>query len=76
MERHFILWSIARGVVIDEEWPSFWEKSPEICRQITEATITGLVDLHAIDYRKSELATIGNPEGFMTRQVHGMDQTI
>ncbi len=67
----FYIMEYRSGVVIDEEWPSFWEKSPEICRQITEATITGLVDLHAIDYRKSELATIGNPEGFMTRQVHG-----
>lgn len=59
------------GVVLDTDVPTGLELTPEICRDISEAMIDRLVDLHSIDVREAGLDVFGHPEGFMERQVKG-----
>ncbi len=45
--------------------------TPEKKRQVDEALIDTLADLHAFDYQKAGLADLGKPEGYIGRQVSG-----
>lgn len=59
------------GVVLDTEFPSGTEATAELGRKISEKMVDTLVELHAIDYKKTALADMAKPEGFMERQVNG-----
>ncbi|MFV8826715.1 phosphotransferase family protein [Alkalihalobacterium sp. APHAB7] len=69
--RPFFIMERRRGIVIDTEFPSNIEVTPEICRSISETMINTLVDLHSVDYRSTRLVEMSRPEGFLERQVHG-----
>jgi aminoglycoside phosphotransferase (APT) family kinase protein len=45
--------------------------SAEKKRQVDEALIDTLADLHAFDYQKAGLADLGKPEGYIGRQLSG-----
>lgn len=60
-----------RGVVLDDRFPPDYDPTPARCAAITEAVVTALVDLHAIDWRAAGLADLGRPDGFLARQVSG-----
>jgi aminoglycoside phosphotransferase (APT) family kinase protein len=59
------------GVVADRRWPAVYEQTPENGRKMSEALVDTLVALHAVEYRGTELESIGRPEGYMERQVTG-----
>jgi aminoglycoside phosphotransferase (APT) family kinase protein len=44
---------------------------PALMRSISEATVDGLADLHAVDWRAAGLEDLGRPEGYVARQVEG-----
>lgn len=63
-----------RGVILDREWYSGWPEDPALRRRICEALVATLVELHAVDYQSAGLAGIGQPEGYLQRQVNGWIQ--
>lgn len=67
----FFLMERKHGVVIDSEFPADVKATPELCRRLSELMVDRLVELHSIDYTKTELTHMSKPEGFMERQVHG-----
>ncbi|QPA31865.1 phosphotransferase family protein [Thermaerobacillus caldiproteolyticus] len=70
----FFLMERRKGIVLDTEFPSHINPTREICRNISETMIDTLVELHRLDYKKTRLAEMVKPAGFMERQVHGWIQ--
>ncbi|WP_078547493.1 phosphotransferase family protein [Litchfieldia alkalitelluris] len=67
----FFIMERKKGIVIDTEFPSSIEATPDLCRRISEIMVEQLVELHRIDYMNTELTKLSHPDGFMERQVHG-----
>ncbi|AJD90211.1 aminoglycoside phosphotransferase [Jeotgalibacillus malaysiensis] len=67
----FFIMERKRGIVLDTSFPEGVEVTPEVCRSLSQTMVDRLVELHAIDYTKTGLVEISNPDGFMERQVHG-----
>ncbi|QHJ71932.1 phosphotransferase family protein [Planococcus halotolerans] len=67
----FFVMERRHGIVLDTEFPAGTEATAELGRKISEKMVNTLVELHAIDYKKTELAEMAKPEGFMERQVSG-----
>jgi aminoglycoside phosphotransferase (APT) family kinase protein len=67
----FFLMERRRGIVIRDVAPPELCAIPEHPRMVSEAFIDCMVRLHAIDVSRKELRTLGKPEGFLERQVHG-----
>jgi len=53
-----------KGVVLDET----------TMRRISEGTVDGLAELHAVDYAAAGLGDLGHPEGYVARQVTGWSE--
>lgn len=51
--------------------PALQGHSPSTYRQMSEAFIDTLADLHAVDYQAIGLGNFGKPEGFLQRQITG-----
>lgn len=67
----FIVMERKRGIVLEDKFPEGVEVTKELCRNISESIVDGLVALHAVDYTKTKLKDITKPEGFLKRQVEG-----
>ena len=57
------------GVALTDTLPDGYPDQPEAARQIGEAVIDALADLHSVPYREAGLDGFGKPEGFLERQV-------
>jgi aminoglycoside phosphotransferase (APT) family kinase protein len=62
----FFVMERRRGVVLRSELPPQFEP-----RAVSEAFLSALVRLHAIDVSSGELSALGRPEGYVERQVRG-----
>jgi aminoglycoside phosphotransferase (APT) family kinase protein len=63
-----------KGVVVTLRQPfapALQGHSPSTYRQMAEAFIDTLADLHAVDYQAIGLGGFGRPEGFLQRQITG-----
>ncbi|MGB0522327.1 MAG: phosphotransferase family protein [Flammeovirgaceae bacterium] len=67
----FYLMERAKGVILRGQVPKGITLSPEVMKDLSEATVDNLVDLHAIDLQESGLIELGKPEGYVKRQVEG-----
>ncbi len=67
----FYLMERRNGLIIRGKSPEVLENSPELQRKVCESFIENLVNLHALDYQKIGLETLGKPEGYAIRQVEG-----
>ncbi|MHA6252223.1 phosphotransferase family protein [Oceanobacillus sp. CAU 1775] len=67
----FFIMERRKGIVLDTEFPKGYVYKPSDGRKISELMVDKLVDLHQVDYRKTDLLQISKPEGFMERQVGG-----
>jgi aminoglycoside phosphotransferase (APT) family kinase protein len=68
----FYLMERVRGVILrHQKAPEGLDLNPGRMRALSEATVDGLVDLHAVDYREVGLEDLGHPEGYVQRQVEG-----
>jgi aminoglycoside phosphotransferase (APT) family kinase protein len=67
----FFLMERKHGVLLDTDFPEGVEVTEDLCKGISETMVDRLVSLHNIDYKKTRLANMTKPEGFMERQVHG-----
>lgn len=71
MERHFYLMEKKEGVVLDNSLPKEFENRADTGRLVSNAVVETLVKLHAVDYVAAGLSSIGYPDGYLSRQVHG-----
>lgn len=60
-----------RGLILRRGAPKGFDLSPARARALSESTIDGLAELHAVDYAAAGLADLGKPEGYVIRQVTG-----
>jgi aminoglycoside phosphotransferase (APT) family kinase protein len=71
MERPFYLMEKKDGVVLDDSLPKEFENHAGTGRLVSNAVVETLVKLHAVDYEAAGLSSIGYPDGYLSRQVHG-----
>src|SRR5437868_9212406 len=70
----FYLMERRRWLVIRREMPREIEESLPLRRQISEAMVDALAALHAVDMDLSGLAYLGEPVGFVGRQMCGWSE--
>ncbi len=70
-EKFFIMEQI-KGLGIDKKLPV--EMNEEQHKQLCQNFINGLVELHEIDIKESELASLGKPQGYAERQLEGWQE--
>jgi aminoglycoside phosphotransferase (APT) family kinase protein len=70
----FYIMERRKGVVVMLRQPfpaALQGHSPDTYRQMAEAFIDTLADLHAVDYQAIGLGSFGKPQGFLQRQITG-----
>lgn len=67
----FFVMARQHGVVVRRSLPDVYTSFPDAPRQMSEALIDALADLHQVDYAALGLGTLGKPEGFIIRQIEG-----
>jgi aminoglycoside phosphotransferase (APT) family kinase protein len=65
----FVMSFVDGDVVRRNGLPEAFAAQPESHHAVGEGLIDTLVDLHAVDWRSTPLATMSHPEGFLARQV-------
>lgn len=71
----FYVMSFADGPVVTTRTPAPLD-APQTRRQIGEALVDTLADLHAVDWRAAGLQDMGRPEGFNERHLRRMRRLI
>lgn len=69
------LMSFVAGPVVTTETPAPLS-TPATRRQIAEALIDTLADLHQVDWRAAGLSGLGRPDGFNARHLHRMARLV
>ncbi|WP_431800622.1 phosphotransferase family protein [Halobacillus andaensis] len=67
----FFIMERRHGLVFNTEFPEEAEGSAELGEKVSKTMVEQLVELHSINYEKTELRRMVKPDGFMERQVHG-----
>ena len=68
---HFHVLERRFGIVIREAFPDRVLRDPACARRLGEMIIDTLADLHRVEPDAVELADLGRPDGFVTRQLSG-----
>ncbi len=69
----FFVMEPLRGAIFRRTPPPGVTITPEIARTLSEVTVDGLVELHAVPLGP-EMESLGKPEGFVERQVRGWSE--
>ena len=67
----FYLMEPIRGMIVRRDPPAGVPFPPETARRLSEAFLDNLVRLHRLDYAAIGLTDLGNPQGYLERQVKG-----
>lgn len=67
----FYVMERAQGVILRAKWPAQLTLDAPRMKHLSEVLLDTLAEIHAIDVTQGELATLGKPEGYNTRQVKG-----
>ena len=67
----FFVMERRHGIVLDTGFLDEKDSTGEIGRKISEIMVDKLVELHAINYKKTVLVDMVKPDGFLERQVQG-----
>ena len=67
----FYLMERVRGVILRNNAPDGIDLTSTLMRDLSEAAVDRLADLHALDIERTGLHQLGKPEGYVTRQVTG-----
>jgi aminoglycoside phosphotransferase (APT) family kinase protein len=70
----FYVMERVQGVILRERLPAGIDISPGMMRQVCEALVDTLAELHSVDYMSAGLVELGKAEGYVARQVHGWAQ--
>ena len=67
----FFVMERRRGVVVRRSMPSAFAAMPDAPHRMSAALVDALAEFHAVDYRAIGLSDLGQPQGFITRQIEG-----
>lgn len=67
----FFVMERRNGLVIRRSMPPEYAGMTDAARQLSFALVDALVDFHAVDYQAIGLGDLGEPEGFINRQIEG-----
>lgn len=67
----FFIMERRHGVILRDAIPASIAAEPDYPRRISEAFIDCMARLHTIDLERNGLLSLGKPEGFVERQLHG-----
>ena len=70
----FYVMERVRGVVLRGTRPKGVDLDEITMRRLSESTVDGLGELHAVDYAAAGLGDLGHPEGYVKRQVDGWSE--
>ena len=70
----FYVMERVQGVILRERLPAGVNVPPAVMREVCEALVDTLAELHGVDYKSAGLAELGKVEGYVARQVHGWAQ--
>ena len=78
----FYLMEPVHGIIIRRDPPAAMNFAADTARRLSEAFVANLAELHRLDYGAIGLGGIGNPDGYLERQVkgwteryHGLERT-
>src|SRR5258708_540348 len=67
----FYVMERVRGIILRAHPPKGLELSPETMRRLSETFVENLVEIHQVDYQVAGLGDLGQPSGYVSRQVEG-----
>lgn len=67
----FYVMERVQGLIVRSRLPKGFSPSPDQFRQMSTALVDTLVELHQVDYSAVGLGDLGNPVGYVERQVQG-----
>jgi aminoglycoside phosphotransferase (APT) family kinase protein len=67
----FLVMERRHGVVVRRSIPPIYGHFPDAPHRMSEALVDALADFHAVDYAAIGLETLGQPAGFISRQIEG-----
>jgi aminoglycoside phosphotransferase (APT) family kinase protein len=67
----FFIMERRHGMVVRDKIPEELAKFPDYPARVSRGLIDCLIELHSIDIYEHGLESLGRPEGFLERQVHG-----
>ena len=71
LEAPFYLMERVEGTILRASTPQEAMPSPEQFKSLSSSLVDTLVELHQLDYKAIGLGDLGNPEGYIERQVVG-----
>lgn len=67
----FYLMERIRGVILRQKVPAGIHLDEALCERLSESLVRNLAQIHAVDLEKAGLSDLGNPVGYIQRQVEG-----
>ncbi len=68
---NFFIMERREGVVVRHNIPPEYKNQPDAPRRMSLALVDALAEFHAVDYGAIVLTELGQPDGFLARQVEG-----
>ncbi len=68
---NFFVMERRQGVVVRRALPPEYANVPDAPRRMSEALVDALAAFHAVDYQAIGLGDLGEPDGFIERQIEG-----
>ena len=67
----FYIMERMKGVIFRGHTPKFQLPEPNKMRNLSEAFVSTLAEIHSLDYNAAGLETLGRPQGYIRRQIEG-----
>jgi aminoglycoside phosphotransferase (APT) family kinase protein len=67
----FYIMERVKGIILRNKIPKGLDLTPHHFKKLSTQIIENLVDLHSLELEKSNLVSLGKPEGYIQRQVDG-----
>jgi len=67
----FFVMERCSGTIVRTRIPEVYERIADAPQQMSLALVDALADIHAVDYEALGLGNVGNPDGFIRRQIDG-----
>src|SRR5215470_9135690 len=65
----FYVMERVKGIILRSQQPTALDLTPQIMRRLSTAFIDNLVEIHQVDLESAGLLDLGNPQGYVQRQV-------
>ena len=74
IDADFFVMERRQGVVVRKSMPQEFSSMSDASRQMSAALVDALAEFHAVDYQNIGLNNLGEPDGFITRQIEGWNK--